>query len=162
MAETTSRDVQALVEKDAINELMARVYYLVDDGEVGEAIDRFATEDVTFDAEPLGSAEGRDAWKEWAETAYSENMPFRRHMLHNQVIEVDGDTATGKWYLDCPSVTGDGEAVWTQGTYEHEFRRVGGEWKISAFSFDFTYAAPYEKGWAAQPFIEEIPGELDW
>ena len=164
MAEATATDkhIQKLLDKDAIKELMARVYYLVDDGKVGEAIERFATEDVTFDASPLGTAEGRDVWKEWSETVYPEQLPFRRHMIHNPLLEVDGDEATGKWYLECPAITGDCEAIWVQGTYEHEFRRVDDEWKISSFTFDFTYAAPYEHGWAERPFIEGIPGDLEW
>lgn len=83
-------------------------------------------------------------------------------MRHNPIIDVNGDEATGTWYAEIPSITGVGEAIWLQGTYELGFRRVDGEWKISKYTFDFTYATPYDQGWVEQPFIEEMPGDLDW
>jgi hypothetical protein len=59
-------------------------------------------------------------------------------------------------------MTREGQAVWMQITYEVEFRRADGEWKISAYRPDLTFVTPYEKGWAEQPFIEGIPGTLEW
>ncbi|WP_290815364.1 nuclear transport factor 2 family protein [Halovivax sp.] len=162
MATATPPETQVLSDKVAITELMSRWFYLVDDGRPVEAVDRFTTEDVTFDAGELGAAEDQESWLEFTELAFEEILPFTRHTVHNPLIEVDGDTATGKWYLDCPTITGDGEAIWLQGTYEHEFRRADGEWLISKFTFEPTYATPFDRGWAEQPFVEDIPGELDW
>lgn len=151
-----------LLDKEAITELMSHWFYLVDEGGAVKALDRFTTEDVVFDAGALGTAEDKDTWREFTEVAFEEILLFTRHMIHNPLIEVNGDEATGKWYLDCPTITGDGQAIWLQGTYEHEFRRVNGEWKISKFTFEPTYATPFDQGWAEQPFIDDIPGELNW
>ena len=160
MPESTADDLQVLLDKDAIKELIYEWDYLTDAGE--EVIDRFCTEDVIYDGGPLGHTEGREAFKELSEVLFSENVLFTRHMRHNPIIKVDGDEATGKWYADIPSITGDGKAVWIQGTYEIGFRRVDGEWKISKYTFDFTYATPYDKGWAQKPFVDGVPGELEW
>ena len=89
-------------------------------------------------------------------------MAATRHMLHNLVIDVDGEMATGTCYYEIPSVTVDGDAVWMQGTYEYEFRRVDGEWKLAAYVVDPTYATPYEQGWAVQPFLDDIDAASDW
>jgi len=162
MAQPLASDVQLLLDKDAIKELVYRWDYLGDDGKPIDAIDRFCTDDVTFDAGQFGASEGKAAFKQEAETIFTEHLLFTRHMRHNPVIEVDGDEATGTWYADIPSITGGGEAIWLHGTYELGFRRVDDEWKISNYTFECTYATPYEEGWAAQPFAEGIPGELDW
>ncbi len=159
MADVLPKELQVLLDKDAIKELIYEWDYLGDAHE--DVIDRFCTEDVVFDSGPLGSAEGREVFKEVSETL-SEKVLFTRHMRHNPIIRVDGDEATGKWYAQIPSITGEGEAVWIQGTYQVGFRRVDGEWKISKYVFEFTYATPYDKGWVEQPFVESIPGELDW
>ncbi len=162
MAKATSTDLQVLLDKDEIKELVYRWDYLGDDGKPLDAIERFCTEDVIYDAGPLGRTEGKQAFKEAAEKVFAEELLFTQHMRHNPVVTVHGDEATGKWYAEIPSITGDGKALWLQGTYELGFRRVDGEWKISKYTFAFTYATPYEKGWVKQPFVEGMPGELEW
>lgn len=162
MTEAISPELQVLVDKNNIEELVYHFDYLQDDGKPIEAVERYCTEDVLFDAGPLGRTEGKEAMKAVGEEVFSEELLFTRHMRHNPVIDVDGDEATGKWYAEIPSITGNDEAIWLQGTYELGFRRVDDEWKISKYTFEFTYATPYDQGWAYQPFIEDIPGELDW
>jgi ketosteroid isomerase-like protein len=162
MAGATPTDVRVLLDKNAIEELVYEFDYRQDDGDPIGAVERYCTEDVQFDAGSLGRTEGKDAMKEVAEEVSGEELLFTRHMRHNPVVDVDGDEATGKWYAEIPSITGDGKAIWLQGIYELGFRRVDDEWKISRYTFDFTYARAYDRGWAEQPFVEGIPGELDW
>jgi ketosteroid isomerase-like protein len=147
-------DVKQLVDKDAIKELWYNNCYLIDQGEVDAVMETF-TEDAIMDTGAFGNAEGKNAIREMLEELFSKELLFTRHMVHMPLIEIDGDEATGKWYLDCPSIVGDGEAVWTQGTYKHTFRRVNGKWKISKFTFEPSYVTPYDKGWAKQPFIDD-------
>jgi ketosteroid isomerase-like protein len=154
-------DVQKLLDKDAIRELWYNSCYLVDEGDVDDLMESFAG-DAMMDAGAFGSAEGRDGIREMLNSLLSEGLLFTRHMVHNPVIRIDGEHATGKWYLDCPSITGDGKAIWTQGVYKHEYRRLNGKWKISKFTFEAAYATPYEKGWVKQPFADGVPGELNW
>jgi ketosteroid isomerase-like protein len=155
-------DTSVLADKVEIKERLYEFYYRCDDGDVSGAIAQFATDDVSFDAGSFGRAEGSAAWQEWAVTDWEENVVFTRHLLHNPVIDVDGDSALGTCYYEIPSITADGDAVWLQGTYEYEFRRVDGEWKCSSYTVRSTYATPYDQGWAKQPFIEGVSGELDW
>lgn len=161
MAKVTP-DAQVLSDKDAIKEQVYEFYYRWDDGEWADAIDYFATEDISFDAGVLGTADDRGEWQEWAEMVWKENVAVTWHMLHNPIIEVDGDQATGRWRHEVPAVTVEGQAVWLQGIYEHEYRRVDGDWKCSSYTVEPTYATPYERGWAEQPFLEDIDEEPDW
>ncbi len=161
MNNVTQDDIRLMLDKDAIKEVLYKFDYLSDDGDAVGAVDRYCTDDVKFDGGVLGTAEGKDAFKESSKETFSE-FPFTRHLLHNPVIEVSGDDAWSKWYALIPSITREGQAVWVQVTYEIEFRRVDGEWKISAYRPDLTFVTPYQKGWAEQPFIEGIPGKLEW
>jgi len=57
---------------------------------------------------------------------------FGLHHGHLPEISVDGDTATGDWYYVVLYEEPDGRVEFGQGYYEDEYRRVDGEWKISA------------------------------
>lgn len=162
MAETTPTDAHRLLEKAAIKEAVYEFFYRWDEGEWVDAIDQFATDDVTFDAGAFGTADDRDAWQEWAETVWQETVTASWHMLHNPIIEVDGDEATGRWRHEVPAVTVEGDAVWLQGVYDHEYRRVDGDWKCSVYTVTPAYATPYEQGWAEQPFRDGIDEDPDW
>jgi len=81
-----------------------------------------------------------------------EKNPFASaHLISNPAITVQGEKAKGRWYLLCPYTSQKPEgpaAVWEQGTYDNEFVKVNGEWKISSFRFTFNFYTPYEDGWA--------------
>ncbi|MCC5907652.1 MAG: nuclear transport factor 2 family protein [Balneolaceae bacterium] len=153
----STADIQKLLDKVAIKELWYNNCYLIDQGEVDSVMETF-TEDAVMNTGAFGNAEGRDAIREMLEELLAEELHFTRHMVHMPLIEIDGDKAIGKWYLDCPSIAGNGEAVWTQGTYKHTFRRKNGEWKIDKFTFEASYVTPYDKGWAKERFIVENNG----
>ncbi len=159
---STEEIIQKLADKDAIKELVYEWDYLTDE-RVGsdQVIDAFCTDDVIYDAGPLGRTEGREAFKEAAREIFDKELLFTRHLRTNPIIEVNGDEAAGKWYADIPSITGDGKAVWIQGTYRLGFRRENGRWMISEYTFEFAYMTDFDKGWAEEPFIEGVPGELE-
>ena len=156
MTEALQAEIRELLDKQAISELVYKFVYLSDEND-WEAEFELVTKDVVADT-PYGSAEGKEDFRETTEEIFAE-FEFSRHMLHNGVIEVDGDEAAGTWYGEIPILTTDGEAEWILGIYKHEFRRVDGEWKLSKYTFDPTYVTPYDKGWAEQPFPEEMPVE---
>jgi len=152
----STEDIQLLLDKDAIKELWYMNCYLIDQGEIDKVMDTF-TEDAIMDTGAFGSAQGTEAIRDMLKGLFAKELLFTRHMVHMPLIIIDGDEAVGKWYLDCPSIVGNGEAAWTQGIYKHTFRRVNGEWKIYKFTFEASYVTPYDQGWAKQPFIEEKP-----
>ena len=70
-------------------------------------------------------------------------------MVHNPIIEVNGDKASGRWYFDVPLTMIEGnQAVWLTGMYEEEYIREGGKWKYLNMKCTFFYMTPYEEGWA--------------
>ena len=60
--------------------------------------------------------------------------------MMGQTIDVDGDDATGHWYLWEPATAESGEPIWIAITYNDRYKRVGGEWKIDYSKLNFHFA----------------------
>ena len=76
------------------------------------------------------------------------SVSFCQHFVHNSVIDVDGDRATGRWYFEAPTTnSATGKAQWMAGRYIEAYRRVDGVWKFSSIATKWSYVAPYDEGW---------------
>jgi len=99
----------------------------------------------------LGTYEGKEAIRGLLSQLNPKSLSYCAHLVTNPIINVDGEKAKGRWYLLCPftALTREGPvAVWEQGTYDNEFVKVEGKWRISLMSFEFNFSTPYEDGWA--------------
>jgi hypothetical protein len=149
--------VGELRDIEAIKTLKARYCHLVDAGRWDELAELW-TEDATCDYGFFGAYDGRDEivnrfFRELVASASS----FNAHMVHNPLIELDGDRAKGTWYLTAQTTNQpSNRAVWVMGLYRDEFERIDGSWKIRSLEFEFRYFTPFEEGWARTP-IWEIP-----
>jgi hypothetical protein len=88
-------------------------------------------------------------------------MEVLRHLIHNQVVVIDGDTATSKSYFDA---VGDlkGESITVAGYYEDTLRRVEGEWKFTEKIIRLDFLVPLNEGWGGKKRIKRnlVPPEL--
>jgi hypothetical protein len=146
-----------LKDIEALKKLKARYCHLVDARQWNELAELF-TEDATCDYGFFGVYNGRAEimnkfFRELVESASS----FMVHMVHNPLIEVRGDSASGTWYLTAQTTMQPiNQAVWVMGIYRDQFKRVDQRWKLSSLKFEFKYYTPYEDGWAKTP-MWEIP-----
>jgi hypothetical protein len=147
--------VQALEDIEAIKKLKATYCYLCDAG-LGE--ERIRDELLSHFSEHakvdfgLGPASVHET-KEGLKTFFGQVVPgavcFCMHMVHNPIIEVDGDRATGRWYYEVPATdAASNRAQWMAGIYEEEYVRENGEWKFASMKTKWNYISPYEEGWA--------------
>jgi hypothetical protein len=149
--------LQELKDLEAIKSLKSKYCHLVDSRSWNELAELW-TEDATCDYGFFGSYRGRDEivekfFGELVESASS----FNAHMIHNPLIDLRGDRASGTWYLTAhTTIQPANQAVWVMGLYRDEFERVEGEWKISSLTFEFKYYTPFEDGWVKTP-MWEIP-----
>ena len=153
---TETEELRAILNElrdiETIKRLKARYCHLVDGSRWDDLAELF-TEDAICDYGFFGLYEGRDQivnkfFRELVSSAAS----FNAHMVHNPIIDVRGDTASGAWYLTAhTTIQPANQAVWVMGIYHDEFRRVAGEWKLSSLKFEFKYYTPYEDGWAKTP-----------
>ena len=107
-----------------------------DEGAFGET---FATDG---EWQILGNgAEGREKvvalWK-----SLMENFPFVVQLVTGGIIEVDGERATGTWYITEHNRLAKGGAILAIGVYKDDYVREGGRWCFARRRFAPLYMGP--------------------
>jgi len=147
--------IRVLEDIEEIKKLKARYCELCDAGLTDvrnrdELVAHF-TEDAKVD---FGMGEGSSfEGKAGLELFFGQVVPagvsFCMHMLHNPIIDVNGDRASGRWYFEAPTTNAvTGKPQWMAGRYLEEYVRVDGVWKFASVATEWKYIAPYEDGWS--------------
>jgi ketosteroid isomerase-like protein len=119
--------VGALADKEAIRDLARRYAHCVWNKDVAGAVSLF-TDDGEMDTGERPPIRGRTALLD----AY-QNMitgPSMYPYVHQHLIDLDGDRASGVCYLDLRATLLDGTAMTGFGYYHDVYVRVGGAWKF--------------------------------
>lgn len=114
--------------------------YGLDDRDPDRLLECFA-EGATLDVSVYGTATGADELREFVNWVADATV-HTAHLVANPVIDVDGDVATGTWYYAVLIEYPDGKIEFGQGRYDDEFRRVDGEWRLSALSAERQIGVP--------------------
>jgi len=114
----------------AIRQLKHEYCFAIDGGRYEEWASLF-TDDGRFVRGSGDSYEGFDELHEFASEQFDPLFETVTHVVTNPVVDVDGNEATGRWYLLFIYETGEGEVGWTQARYEDEYRQVESEWRIA-------------------------------
>ena len=151
--EDIAQRVQTLEDIEAIKKLKARYCAGADERDEDKFVGCF-TEDAVWDGGNFGHFEGKAAIREFFGTI-PQVLSFAIHYVMNPRIEVNGDTATGSWYLlePCTMVEGGEQATWGVAKYEEEYVREDGEWKIRNLILAPECWTPFDQGWVNQQFI---------
>ncbi len=152
------RRIEASESTLAIHALKARYAALVDrrfskgrvvdrptlDAVAAEAAQLFTT-DAVWDGGPvLGRVTGRPAI---ADRLAAPTLAFARHFFVQPQLEVDGDTARGRWELLSPCRTADGVSSWMFGYEDDEYACVDGVWLHRSMTLTTVVMAPVADGW---------------
>jgi ketosteroid isomerase-like protein len=150
---TLEERIRKLEDIDEIKQLKARYAAACDNNYDADTITVMFTEDGVFDAGELGKAEGREELRAFFRRV-PESTSFALHYILNAIIEVDGDRATGKWYLLQPTTLIKGnQAIWFAATYDDEYKRVEGKWRFRRVNVTPHFRSPYDEGWSKKRFI---------
>jgi hypothetical protein len=133
----------------AISNLQRSYGYYVDKAQADQAADLFA-KDATLEIAGRGVFKGNDRIR-----AYMKRLPPLRegtlfnHMQLQPVIHIaeDGKTAQGRWRAFIQAGMVGRYAQWGEGTYENEYVREDGVWKIKKLHFYPTYYINFNEGW---------------
>lgn len=147
--------IRVLEDIEEIKKLKARYCYLCDAGlgderVCDELLSHFSDRaKVDFGLGPTSQFEGKEGLKIFFGKVVPETLSFCMHMVHNPIIDVHGDRATGKWYYEVPTTNrASGGAEWMAGTYEEEYVRENGRWKFAFIRTRWKFITPYDEGWA--------------
>jgi hypothetical protein len=150
--------IRVLEDIEAIKKLKATYCYLCDAGLTidknrEELVSHFTKDArVDFGLGPASQFHGTEGLHTFFGTVVAMGVTFCMHMVHNPIIEVKGDKATGRWYYEAPTTDAStGKAQWMAGTYFEEYVREKGEWKFSYIGTKWKYVTPYDEGWAKNP-----------
>jgi ketosteroid isomerase-like protein len=124
-------DVQELIAREELRELVAAYAQLADAGRFDALLDLFA-DDATLEAGDLPSATGREALRQFfagtnRSLVAATTQPLIRHHVSNLRLVLQGpDAATGSCYFLV--VTERGPDHW--GRYRDRYVRTGGRWRF--------------------------------
>ena len=149
-----------LAEIDAVKRVQEAYVLASDDPDhIVDRMLQLVAEDVELDiGEDFGKVNGRDGFRAILE---GRKFPWTFHYMipHHVEVSHDHQTASGTWYLwelaTMPNAqTGDLEAVWIAASYDNEFAKKGGVWKITKLKFNTQLISPYADGWVKNRFCE--------
>ena len=152
---THDAEVRALFERERIKETTHRYCYSVDRGSLEELMDLFA-DPCDLVLVPGERFAGRAAVRDWY-GAYIEGRPeVLRHLIHNQLISLDGDRARVKSYFDAVADL-KGEAIVGAGFYDDTLRLCDGQWKFTEKIITVDFLVPLKDGWGGNEKIRVSP-----
>lgn len=136
--------IRELADKDAIRELVHCYAHCIWHKDIEGTADLF-TIDGVMDTGERPPIRGRQALLDEYRTMLS---AIELHpMIHDLIIVVDGDRATGRSHLDVRATVA-GKSMIGAGDYEDEYARIGSAWKFKSRKLRMSYFVPLEQGWA--------------
>ena len=148
---TLEERIQRLEDIEAIKNLKARYCALCDDNYEADGLAALFTDDAVWDGGQLGVCHGREEIREFFRRS-PRAISFAIHQVANPIIEVDGDAATGRWYLFQPCTFARSEqAIWMAAKYRDRYLRSGGDWLFSHVEIALEFMTPFDEGWAKTP-----------
>ena len=144
-----SLSLQQLSDRVEIQDLLVR-YTRAIDGKDWNLLDTCFTPDAHLDYKSSGGVAGHyPEVRAWLAKALA-LFPVTVHAISNSHIELDGDRATGRCYLDLRA-TRDGVSMMGSGYYEDVYVRTADGWKFRSRKLNMRFFAPLLEGWAETP-----------
>lgn len=147
-------DVQRLDDQRAIENLQRIYGFYIDKSQWSQAAALFS-DDASLSIEGLGRWQGKQRVHDYLASLGPEGVLENR--LHDVMqlqpvvhIAPDGRTAKGRWRHFSQLAKSGEFAEWGTGTYENEYVKDNGVWKIRRLHLYPTMFTPYEQGWAKQ------------
>jgi ketosteroid isomerase-like protein len=145
---TAAAVLQELADKEEIRELIAIYAHRVTHG---HAIADLFTDDGVWTirqlpADEVHTVEGKEELTaRFGDRRDNADRPLP--MLHNFVIVIDGDEATGICSNELRA-TEEGQSIVASGYYEDRYRREDGLWRFARRDTTFLHWVPLKRGWA--------------
>jgi hypothetical protein len=151
-AAAVAHKVQLLEDENAIENLQRSYGFFVDKALWQETSELFA-DDATLEIGGRGVFVGRKRILEylaWLVPGGLTQGNLFDHMQLQPIVDVapDGNTAKGRWRFFGQVGQYQKSGIWGMGTYENEYVKQDGVWKIKTLHAYFRMYTPYADGWA--------------
>jgi hypothetical protein len=153
--EALESEVRTLKDRAEIQELRFRYHVAVNEKRPESIRELFAS-DGGIDFGDLGRATGHEQIDAFFARTLSDPASFVKQFIHNLLIEVDGDRATGMSYLEARTIF-QGESILVAARYDDEYVRESGRWTFRKMSLVPIFIVPLREGWAGEPKIRLGP-----
>ena len=140
------RAVQRLTDIEDIRSLRLRYHDAINEDRHGD-IGVLFTDDGAVDFGYLGAAVGR-AKVERFFGSVGTVLDSVTQFVHNHVVEVDGDDATGSSYLEAKSVS-KGVAYRVAARYLDTYRRTPDGWRFTRMELEPLFTLPFDEPWSS-------------
>lgn len=146
---TDNLDILARLKRiedlEDIRSLRMKYHYFINEGHFGRVSELFA-EDGALDFGYIAKASGRE---EITQTFLKlpNNSQFVKQFIHNHLVELDDDRATGVCYLDARYAQG-GESLIVAAKFDEIYRRTSDGWRIELMKVQTYFSVPIAQGWA--------------
>jgi ketosteroid isomerase-like protein len=120
--------ITRLEDIEAIKQLKARYSHICDDMHNPDTITSIFVEDGIWESPDFGKAKGHAEIRELFKK-FQKMFSASQHNMMNPVITVDGNRATGIWYIMGYWDHTDGRKIWMALRYDDDYVKVNGEWK---------------------------------
>ena len=140
--------VRNLDDQDAIRALRCRYHECINERKFAEILDLF-TEDGDLDFGYLGKAHGRAELTKFFVELVPGLLSFVKQFVHNHMVQVQGERATGLSYLEAKSVA-KGESYLVAARYDDEYVKQNGQWKFKSMHLTPYFTVPLREGWAQE------------
>ncbi len=148
---STARAVERLEDEQAIENLQRSYGYFVDKALWRETANLFA-QDGTLEIGGRGVFSGRERvfdYLKWLEPNGLTRGKLFDHMQLQPIVTVatDGRSARGRWRFFAQVGEHRQSGLWGLGTYENEYVKESGVWKLKTLHSYFRMYTPYADGW---------------
>jgi hypothetical protein len=156
------QQAQAASDYAAIANLQAAYGYYIDKMRWDDAADLFS-KDATLEIAGRGVFKGQERARTYLKQLGDlKHGTLYNHMQLQPVIHVaaDGSSAKARWRSLMQVGHLGQEARWGEATYENEYVKEAGVWKISKLHSYITFYVDFDKGWnkGAVAMLGKIPG----
>jgi hypothetical protein len=144
--------IRYLRDIEEIRYLKHRYANLCDDNYATEALLELFTSDAVWSGPAdYGHHEGRTELRAFFDRLGGGSALFTVHMVGNEEIRIEADTATGRWTTIAPCtfrIDGAAEDFWGFLRYEDKFVRQDGRWLISHIRATALAGGSHLTGWS--------------
>ena len=129
----SSSDLEARITRlediEAIKQLKALYCDICDDMHNPNRIAALFADDGIWESPDFGTARGHDEIRALFQ-GFRDMFSFSQHNIMNPRIEINGERASGIWYIMGPwTNTKDDKAIWMSARYDDDYVKIDGAWK---------------------------------